>query len=97
VDLTNPCVGFQGELHGVSGRDLPAFVDAHIVSAVVATLEYKPDFCIGAAAGTIALLAHNRGGGKALMVADAIPALVRTMKLALPPSGSATGASLLWR
>jgi hypothetical protein len=77
---------------------VPAFVDANIVSALVAILRHESPYCIAAAAGALALLAHHQEGWKPLMKASAVPALVRVVERQLPYGDFMTwGASLSWR
>jgi hypothetical protein len=95
--MTCPWVCFQGELHGARGRAVPAFVDADIVNALVTTLKHESPYCIAAAAGALCLLGHTKGGAQALVLANALPALVCVVERARPPCDFEMRAREPWR
>jgi hypothetical protein len=91
-------IGFQ-RASDWPGRDFVSALDSTgVVDTLVATLHHESPHCVAAAARALCPIGAIEGGGQALIEASgAIPALVRVIEKARPPSDPVNNTTLFRR
>jgi hypothetical protein len=79
-------MGLQESLLRSGGNARSVLDDAGSLDALVATLKHDSPYCVAAAVGCLNLTARIPGGVKALLKANAIPALVGVVETRRPPA-----------